>query len=543
MGLRYLKTLRVVVSLAVFFFTLFLFIDIARLVPAGIIRAFLFLQFIPSLLTFLHVLGIAASGFIIVLLLTLLLGRVYCSFLCPMGVMLDIVSGIRTRLFRKKKPRYRKPQNFIRYTILAIAVVLLFFNSIFLINLLDPYGLSGKIFSNLARPAWYLGNNLLARFLKLFDNYTFYHVPMHFFAYRIMAATGLIFLALALLAWFRERWYCNVICPVGAVLGLASKFSFFKLRIDEGSCTRCGNCSKVCKSGCIDVKNMKIEFDRCVACYNCIGSCPEGGITYKNIRILPQRRRDAEKTVNGDYSFASLRLCGENKEQPIQHNLSRRNFFLTTAAGAGTIFLSSKLMASTAKLKTVTASPVTPPGSVSIWNFTSKCTACHLCVSSCPTKVLQPTLLEYGLTGILQPKMDYHREYCNFECVVCSEVCPTGAILPVTKEEKKTIQMGVSKFVKNLCVVVEKKTACGACSEHCPTKAVEMVPYLGELKIPQVDEKICVGCGACEFACPTRPERAIYVEANPYHRKAMKPMKKAKEGERKQTEKSDDFPF
>jgi ferredoxin len=150
--------------------------------------------------------------------------------------------------------------------------------------------------------------------------------------------------------------------------------------------------------------------------------------------------------------------------------------------------------------------------------------------------------MEFGISGMFQPRMDFHTEYCNFECVKCSEVCPTGAILPLTKAQKSTVQIGTSKFIKNLCIVVTKHTACGACSEHCPTKAVEMVPYLGTLTLPKIDEKICVGCGACEFACPTKPDKAIYVEANPYHRKAMKPKKNLQD--KKQLNKATgDFPF
>jgi ferredoxin len=150
------------------------------------------------------------------------------------------------------------------------------------------------------------------------------------------------------------------------------------------------------------------------------------------------------------------------------------------------------------------------------------CTACHLCVSACPTQVLQPTYFLYGLTGFLQPRMDFITSFCNFECILCGEVCPTGAILPLIKEEKKLVQLGKSNFVKENCIVNTKNTACGACSEHCPTKAVNMVPFKDKLTIPEVNNKICVGCGACEYACPTDP-KSIYVEGNPVHLVAEKP--------------------
>lgn len=170
------------------------------------------------------------------------------------------------------------------------------------------------------------------------------------------------------------------------------------------------------------------------------------------------------------------------------------------------------------------------------------CTACHLCVSACPTHVLQPSLLDYGLEGILQPRMNFKASFCNFDCVVCTEICPSGAILPLTVEQKHRVQTGVSTFIEKICVVAEKGTACGACSEHCPTKAVEMVPYRNNLKIPKVDAKLCVGCGACEHACPTRPYRAIYVESNRYHRTAMVPLKTVEEpAEVKKT--GEDFAF
>jgi ferredoxin len=183
--------------------------------------------------------------------------------------------------------------------------------------------------------------------------------------------------------------------------------------------------------------------------------------------------------------------------------------------------------------------PVTPPGSLSRERFNGICTACHLCISACPTQVLQPAYFSYGLRGMLQPRMDYLVSFCNFECTVCGEVCPTGALIALKTEEKKRVQLGKSYFVKENCVVFTRNTDCGACSEHCPTKAVKMIPYTGKLTIPEVTNDICVGCGACEYACPTDP-KSIYVDGNPEHLVADPP---PEEASIREVDHKKEFPF
>jgi len=550
MQLAFLKKIRVVVSLIFFIVTLFVFVDFTGLVSARLIRALLYLQFIPSFLKFINTLSIAAAGFLFVLILTIFSGRVYCSTICPLGTLQDIFTRLSKKIRIQKRVKFTKPQNWIRYTVLGILALVLCFASIFLVNLMDPYSLAGKIFGNLLRPLYYLGNNLLSRILQLFDSYTVYSVPIKIFSWPPVIFSFSFLVLIFFLAIYKGRWYCNTLCPVGTLLGLLSRFSIFKVRMDENTCTSCGLCAKECKAGCIDVKEKKVDFSRCVACYDCFKACPEDGIGYRyNFKTKGSRKERKEKAKNAEALFTvpeSLRplrdlgiLC-VNQNKPS--NLSRRNFFKTTILGTTAILSAKTIFGGNKKQQGISIIPVTPPGSVSIWHYTSKCTACHLCVSICPTRVLQPTLLEFGWSGMFQPKMNYHAEYCNFECVKCSEVCPTGAILPISKEQKSTLQIGTSKFIKNICIIVTKHTACGACSEHCPTKAVEMVPYLGDLMIPKVDEKICVGCGACEYACPTKPDKAIYVESNPYHRKALKPKKKVTD-KKKTIKPTDDFPF
>lgn len=184
--------------------------------------------------------------------------------------------------------------------------------------------------------------------------------------------------------------------------------------------------------------------------------------------------------------------------------------------------------------------PITPPGSGNVGHFTAHCTACHLCVTACPSRVLYPAFLDYGAAGIFQPRMSYASGYCAYDCTICGQVCPTGAILPLMKDEKRLTQIGKANFFKDDCIVVSKKQDCAACSEHCPTKAVHTVKYEGKLLLPEVNNEFCIGCGACEHACPTTPRKAIYVTTNHVHQVAKKPIEIIPE---KGFDSSQEFPF
>ena len=173
--------------------------------------------------------------------------------------------------------------------------------------------------------------------------------------------------------------------------------------------------------------------------------------------------------------------------------------------------------------------PVCPPGAGSIQDFNTWCTACSLCINICPNGVLQPAINEYGISGLMQPVMNYHKSFCTYNCTACTEICPTNALRPLVLEAKKLTQLGKANFIKDNCIVKTEKTACGACSESCPTKAVYMIPYEGNLLIPEVNNDICIGCGHCEFSCPTTPYKAIFVDGNEVHKAAKKPENKESE--------------
>lgn len=572
----HLKYLRLVLALLFFLSTGFIFLDFRELLSFGLHKGITFMQFMPSLIKFFTTFTLVSAGFIAVLLLTSFFGRVYCSAICPLGILQDMVSRIRRRT-RKKTHRYRygRPHNWWRYSFLAVPpVVLLAGRSLVGINLLDPYSIFGRIFSDLGQPVYMWINNRLAGLFESLNLYILYPED-------ITAASALTYtfpaLMLVLVVWLsfaHGRLYCNTVCPVGTLLGLLSRISIFRIKMIESRCTKCAKCAFECKASCINVKSLEVDFSRCVGCFNCLQVCPEDAIKY-----LPAWSGQPATTgisgAAGSYSgknsgrreaitrilavglvltgflrkAAALQLSADNQLPDTSGEPSGSSAQSPGTAGqfpdtssqpsdtAGQLpaTIENKIPTEIAPVKHF---PVSPPGSLGLRHFTTRCTACHLCISACPTGVLQPSLTQYGLQGILQPHMDYSTNYCNFECVRCSEVCPAGAILSLTAEAKKTTQLGQVRLILENCVVYAENTACGSCSEHCPTQAVTMVPYWDGLTLPEIKPEICVGCGACEYACPVRPHKAIYVDGHEVHQVAEKP-----EIEELEEIEMEDFPF
>jgi ferredoxin len=510
--MNYLKKIRITLSLLFFIPILVFFLDFTGKLPLAL-HQFLSIQWIPALLS----LNFVVIGSLLVL--SLLFGRIYCSSICPLGILQDIFAW-KSRVLRKKQKKvrfdYAKPHKILRYSILVATVFVFVLGSSSLVILLDPYSTFGRIASQLFRPLVIWANNGLAAMMNGAGNYSLYHIEQFAFIPLAFILAAVFFVGIAGVVVKHGRLYCNTICPVGTFLGLLSKVSVFHISLDESSCTHCGACQKQCKSKCIDIDALTVDDSRCVSCFNCISACKKGGVKY-NFRYRKAISPAAE----------------------VPSNNGRRTFLLASGAVLTTMAFAGTKSVIARKESMLSRKPIMPPGATNIDHFNAHCTGCQLCVSKCPMQVLKPAALQYGILGITQPHLAFSTHvFCTYDCTICSQVCPTTALKPLKVEEKKLTQIGVAKLRLNMCEVIRHEKDCGACSEHCPTQAVHMIPYKNGLTRPEVTENLCIGCGACESICPVTPYQAIYVEGNATQIKVKKP-EEAKKFEKK----IDDFGF
>ena len=446
------------------------------------------------------VLALNVGVIVLLVALTLIFGRIYCSVICPLGVMQDLISWFGDKA-KKNRFSYSPAKSWLRYGVLALFVVALVAGFASIALLIAPYSAYGRIAQNLLAPLWGWGNNLLAYFAERADSYAFYSTEVWIRNFATLGVAVVTLVVLAVLAWRNGRTYCNTICPVGTVLGFLSRFSLLKPVIDTEKCINCNICSKNCKAACIDIPNHKIDYSRCVTCMNCIEKCPKKAISYA-MRPAAQKAAPAEAKVD----------------------TARRNFLIGAGLVAAEAVRAQEMRGDGGYAVLVDKqardreNPITPPGSKSLRNLTAHCTGCQLCVAACPTQILRPSS---DLKMFMQPTMSYENGYCRPECNKCSTVCPTGAIDLISVAEKSSVQIGHAVWVKKNCIVVSDDKDCGNCERHCPTKAITMVPLdpadPKSRKIPTVNESLCIGCGACEHLCPSRPFSAIYVKGYQSH--------------------------
>lgn len=458
------------------------------------------IQIIPAIL------AVNIAVIIALALITFLFGRIYCSVICPLGIMQDGISNISGRRKGKKNRfRYSRSKMWLRYGFLTLFIIGFITGVSVIVSLFDPYASYGRIASNFLTPLYRFGNNLVAWMAERADNYMFYSTEVWVKSWIIFGVSAIVLTIIGFLSWKNGRIYCNTVCPVGTLLGFISRFSIFRPAFMEDKCKKCGLCEKNCKSSCIDSRNLVIDQSRCVSCFNCIEKCKFGGMEYTSRRKNQVTKKQTGNTnTNGESLRSFLSLLGM---MTITHTVKAQ--LLHVDGGLAEI-----------KDKKVPdrKTPVVPPGAQSLRNMNKHCTACQLCVSACPNNILRPS---EKLSTFMQPEMSFERGFCRPECTECSSVCPNKAIIPITVAEKTTIAIGQAIWIKDNCVVNTDNLQCTSCERHCPTGAINLVAINPEdkksVKIPVINNELCIGCGACEHHCPARPFSAIYVEGNIRH--------------------------
>ena len=445
-------------------------------------------QFLPALLAG-NVLALA-----LILAVTFLFGRVYCSVLCPLGIGQDLVIWLSGR--RRKKRRsfsFTRERRGLRYVVLLLAGLSLLSGYTLLLELTEPYSIFGRILNDLlAVPVSYGWNG----FVDISERYDWLPMVMKAEVQQPTAwaavLAGVYLLVLVALAWRHGRAYCHTICPVGTLLGTVSRFSVFRPIMDADRCIHCGACERRCPSSCIDAKHGVIDSSRCVDCFDCLTVCPKEALHFSH-----SRRMAGKETVPEDRPSSGAIM-------------TRRELLGTAALAVGTVAAglvrSNPILSAAASAETAgRGAAILPPGAQDAKSFFTRCTACHLCVSRCPSGVLSPAGMEDSVLHLSQPHMDFSLGYCVYNCNLCSAACPTGAIRPLPLVEKQQTKIGLARYDKEQCLITRDGIVCGNCARHCPVQAIAMTEERDGRSYPVVDDAACIGCGSCEYHCPAEP--------------------------------------
>ena len=490
-----LRKIRITLATLFFVGITALFLDFTGALPAYL-GWMAKIQFIPALL------AVNASIVAGLLLLTFIFGRVYCSTICPLGVMQDIISWIAGRK-NKRRFTYSKGKTTLRTTMLVLFTIALVANIAWLASFIEPYSAYGRMVNNLVAPLYAWGNNLLAYLAERADSYLFYTTDVWLKSIGTLAVAATTFIVIFILAWRGGRTWCNTICPVGTLLGFVSRYSLFKPTIDTSKCSGCNLCARNCKASCIDSKNKNIDYSRCVACMDCIESCNKGAMGYRYAGFGKATKKEAETSTsnNGRREFLSAGAMVTAGSLLAQANKK---------VDGGLAIIEDKKIPER-------KNPIVPVGAGSLKHFTTHCTACQLCVSKCPNNVLRPS---NSITRFMQPEMSFERGFCRTVCTACADVCPNGAIKPIVPEQKSSTKIGTAVWIADNCIANNNGVRCNNCERHCPNGAIKMIKKKDDEKtrIPMIDAERCLGCGACEYVCPARPFSAIFVEGIEEHR-------------------------
>ncbi len=458
---------------------------------------------------------------LIILIPTIFLGRFFCGWVCPLGSVNHWLSEIRSertgrRGLKKIESNRYKPYQRIKY------YILLFFLGAALagtlqIGLLDPLSLLARSLGTVVLPVLHIAADGTVNAVRLlgitplskgveavYDTVAPYMLTFRQPHFHALLTIGLIFIAVLALNRVFTRFWCRGICPLGALLGVCSRFAIFGLEKHEGSCDHCNMCLAHCQGADNPDIGSKWRQAECHVCLNCQATCPKGSLKFK--------------------FFPSLDGTKENPSPTQKVDITRRKAALSFVGG---LALFPLFRAGDAFAANPSPKLIRPPGSPREVDFMARCIRCGQCMRVCPNNALHPTLLESGLEGIWTPILIARIGYCEPTCTLCGQVCPTGAIEELTLTEKVGYKetppnrIGTAFLDRGRCLPWAMATPCIVCEEWCPTSPKAI--YLKEetvsdregravsVKRPYVDPSVCTGCGACEFACPVADQAAIYV--------------------------------
>jgi polyferredoxin len=453
----------------------------------------------------------------VILLPVMFLGRFFCGWICPMGTIHHFFGWLKSERKRGKQwidsNRY-KPWQRTKYAVLAVVLAAAVCGG-GLVGWVDPFSLLLRSLGLSILPG---ANYTCNAILNSLDHSSIGVLHgLGLVLHGILAATvldfkqphfgwgvllGLIFLGLLAANLRVTRFWCRAVCPLGALLGVASRGSVLGLHKDAASCDNCNRCLMHCQGGDNPIGSEKWHKAECLMCMNCVDACPHGALEFRLFR---------------------------NEPEVVGTNLPRRRLLTGLAAGAAAVPL---LRANTALGKSRNERLIRPPGALDESEFLGRCIRCGECMKVCPNNALQPTLTEAGLEGIWTPALTPRIGYCEPSCTLCSDVCPTGAIWKINAHEKgwvvgvgeskqQPVRLGTAFYDRGRCLPWAMATDCIVCEEWCPVspKAIyvqeaEVIDANGTkktLKQPRVDPSRCVGCGACEYACPLQEHPAVYV--------------------------------
>ncbi len=439
-----------------------------------------------------------------VLVVTMVMGRLFCGWVCPLGALNHWVGSAsdrwgKSRVTRRVRNRWSSLHH-VKFLVL-IPLLLLAVAGTALIGLLDPLSLLTRALSTSLLPSLanilesaqaLLAQSPLSAAARLLEAVPSRLLGVAEAGFRSGALLGFVLLLVVGLSFYKTRLWCRAVCPLGALLGVASRVSLWGIQKDRSRCTDCGRCVEVCQGGSEPQGGVQWKNHECVMCFNCQASCPEGAIDFRFYPPPSGIERGA--------------------------NLSRRRILAGLAVGAVAFPM---LRSSRGPHRSPSPWLVRPPGAIDEPEFLKRCIRCGQCMRVCPNDALQPCLAEGGLEGLWTPVLVPRIGYCEPSCVDCSHVCPTGALVPVSPDEKLKVRIGTAFYDRGRCLPWAMDRPCVVCEEHCPVSPKAI--YLKEERVmlrdgkelvlgrPVVDPELCIGCGVCEHVCVVRDRAAIYV--------------------------------